>query len=109
MRDLEVGPVEGAESEGGGGDQRRTHLAIAASHLITSAHVFQGPLLHALLELPPNSLVLLRRPRTGSPGWIESVVAGMTRSPYLPRFTVEWFEPEPGGRDQTYRRDFELV
>jgi len=33
----------------------------------------------------------------------------MTRSPYLPRFTVEWFEPEPGGRDQTYRRDFELV
>jgi hypothetical protein len=37
------------------------------------------------------------------------VIAGMARSPYLPPFTVEWFYPEAGGRDQTYRRDFEFV
>lgn len=33
----------------------------------------------------------------------------MRESTFMPRYTVEWFSPDSGGRDQTYRRDFELV
>lgn len=33
----------------------------------------------------------------------------MTNSEFLPLILVEWYSPDPGGRDQTYRRDYELV
>jgi hypothetical protein len=60
-----------------------------------------------LKSLPPGSVVLLRRPRTGLPGFIEGVVEGMVGA--RPDISVEWFAPQPGGRDQTYRRDFDFV
>jgi len=39
------------------------------------------------------------------------VIAGMLDWPAFQErgLSAIWFEPEPGGRDQTYRRDFELV
>jgi hypothetical protein len=42
----------------------------------------------------------------GRPGEFEAVMSHIARGM---GFEVDWYEPEPGGRDQTYRRDFELV
>lgn len=75
------------------------------AHSITTIKAFI-PIYHLLDELPVMSVVLFRRPRVGNPGWAEDVAAMMAVNHGFP---VEWFEPEPGGREQTYIRDFELV
>ena len=48
----------------------------------------------------------MRRGRTTAPGRFEREVARVCA---LMGYDVEWFVPEPGGRDQNYYRDIELV
>lgn len=108
-----VSPLRGEEadrevrSEPSGGDRTRPRtVAFAASRdqlsLRLSSHIYGK-----LLELPPGSTVLLRRPRThGQPGLVEQLISRLVEN--LP-LNVRWFEPGEGGRGATYERDYAMV
>lgn len=48
----------------------------------------------------------MRRGRTTAPGRFEREIARVCA---LMGYDVKWFVPEPGGRDQNYYRDIEMV
>lgn len=59
-----------------------------------------------LKDAPRGSEILLRTPRNGPPARFEANVAEMATQLGL---QVTWCPPEPGGREQNYLRDFEMV
>lgn len=59
-----------------------------------------------LKDLPTSTLVLLRTPKNGPPGTFEQAVRIISQAM---GFTVKWYSPQAGGRDQTYLRDYDLV
>lgn len=63
-------------------------------------------LLQQLAALPPNTTVLLRRPRFSLPGGFEMLSKNLCESLDIP---VEWRIPEEGGRSATYLRDISMV
>jgi hypothetical protein len=107
VREAEVARLEGSEPEGGVGDRGDLRLALAGNHDISPIRVASA-IYARIRALPSGSIILLRRPRNPSipAGTFELIAARIAQDRGL---EVEWFEPEPGGREQVYRRDFELV
>jgi hypothetical protein len=50
--------------------------------------------------------ILMRRGINTLPGRVESAIATAAK---LMDWPIEWFVPEPGGRDQVFFRDIEMV
>jgi len=103
----------GEEPESGGldrGSPRPQSVAIAVSSHITTVYIYVQ-IARLIADLPPESIILLRRPRLNPPGIMELAISEMVAQDVLAdhHLSVEWFEPAPGDRSQTYQRDFEMV
>ena len=59
-----------------------------------------------MVKLPEGSIILLRRPRKGPVATFEANIAQMATTHGL---RVEWWEPDEGGREVVFNRDFEMV
>lgn len=57
-------------------------------------------------QLPPNSVILLRRGKTTPPGTFEAIVEAIATSIGL---TVEYRVPQDGDRGSVFRRDYQMV
>jgi len=64
------------------------------------------PLFNFILGLPGDPTILMRRALSKSIGPVEFSIAAAS---VIMGWDVEWFEPEPGGRDQNFYRDIEMV
>ena len=63
-------------------------------------------LVHELAALPPDTTVLLRKPKTRPPEPFEATVSEVCESLGIP---IEWWFPEGRGREATYKRDVDMV
>lgn len=117
MRDLEDREPERDPS--GGGDHRgrvRTavgtaepgplRVAFVASHTLSPLRLASA-IYQRLSELPLDTIILLRQPMDKR----RTLVTDLTAAELAKKrgHKVEWFQPEPGGRDAVYNRDFALV
>ncbi len=79
---------------------------VFAANRALPLRVIANHLVRTLAELPMNATVLLRKPLRGKKAPFEEMCGDLCAALGL---AVEWFQPEPGGRQKTYSRDVDMV
>lgn len=79
-------------------------MAFAASRSLPGRACL--PAFNFLVSLPDEPTILMRRGISRDPGPCEFAMAVAAT---IMGWTIEWFAPEPGGRDQNFYRDIEMV
>jgi hypothetical protein len=88
---------------GGDRDRRPTRVAFAGAGSLPGSAAL--PAFRFLLSIK-DPVILMRRGINTQPGRIEFAIATAAK---VMDWEVEWFVPEPGGRDQVFYRDIEMV
>ena len=87
-----------------GMNRRPPRIAIAGSSTLPAQAAL--PAFNFLLTAVYNPVLLLRRGISTPPGRVEFVLALQAK---LMDWKVEWYVPQPGGRDRVFYRDIDMV
>ena len=80
-------------------------IVIAGSRALPAGHAARV-LIRFLASLPPDSTILMRCGLSTPPGHFEAQVEQIID---LLGLKLEWCQPEPGGRQEVFARDVEMV